>query len=199
MSPPRAALLLVLLLGMPAGAAAAEPAGPPIGLGAPMVLEYTGTARGTETRTVYRFRAAAPDWQVEWEEDFRLGAFVVPAEVLAGARRYYRPPILENGREVRLDGTLLVLSTALYDELERGGKAKLQLQRNPGWLEKTGEATVTVGERTVPALVARDNLDRTYHFQHDRSFPLLLQYRNGIFLERLSRVHHGSAPFRWYR
>ncbi len=58
---------------------------------------------------------------MEWEEGFRLGAFVLAPDVLAEARRYYRSVILENGREVPLDGTLLVLSAAVYVMNWRGG------------------------------------------------------------------------------
>ncbi|HQF87630.1 MAG TPA: hypothetical protein PLN26_10375 [Acidobacteriota bacterium] len=185
--------------------AVACPAGPTtdrIALAAPMVLEYTGQVAGLDaqsgTRTVFRIRAVAPEWRVEWEEAFRLGAFVVPARVLAESRRYYRSVVLENGRELPLDGTLLVLSAAVYDELEGGRQAKLQIQRYPSWLRQTGETTMTVDGRSVPALAATDSLGRTYCFQRDRAFPLLLRYQANAYTECLTRIHHGDVLFRWY-
>lgn len=195
-----AALLLAWLA--PAAACPAEPTTDRIPLAAPMVLEYTGQVAGLDaqsgTRTVFRIRAVAPEWQVEWEEAFRLGAFVVPARVLAESRRYYRTVVLENGRELPLDGTLLVLSAAVYDELERGRQAKLQIQRHPSWLRQTGTMTMTIDGRSVPALTATDSLGRTYCFQHDRAFPLLLRYQANTYTECLTRVHHGDVLFRWY-
>lgn len=195
-----AALLLAWLA--PAVACSAEPATDRIALAAPMVLEYTGQVTGldaqSETRTVFRIRAVAPEWRVEWEEAFRLGAFVVPAKVLAESRRYYRSVVLENGRELPLDGTLLVLSAAVYDELEQGRQVKLQIQRHPSWLRPTGETTMTIDGRSVPALTATDSLGRAYCFQRDRAFPLLLRYQANAYSECLTRVHHGDVLFRWY-
>ncbi len=198
----RIVAILLFAFPAPAGAFPAEPAADRIELAAPMVLEYAGQVDGAEaqsaTRTVYRIRTAAPEWRVEWEEGFRLGAFVLAPDVLAEARRYYRSVILENGREVPLDGTLLVLSAAVYDELARGDKVKLQIQRHPSWLRRTGETAVPVDGRTVPALTATDNLGRGYCFQRDRAFPLLLRYQANHYTERLTRVHHGDVLFRWY-
>ncbi len=195
-----AALLLVWLA--PAVAGPAGRATDHIARAPPKVREYTGQVAGlaapAETRTVYRIRAVAPEWRVEWEEAFRLGAFVIPAKVLTESRRYYRSVVLENGRELPLDGTLLMLSAAVYDELERGRQAKLQIQRHPSWLRPTGETTMTIDGRSVPALTATDSLGRAYCFQRDRAFPLLLRYQANTYTECLTRVHHGDVLFRWY-
>jgi hypothetical protein len=187
---------LTLLLAL-AGAAAAQKPFVPAG---PAVLEYESVSGGNTFRCVFRIQAVAPDLRVEWEEDFKLGAFIVPAKVLEESREFLRRSALANGREVVMKSTVLVLGRELFDAVARGEKAVLKIQGVEGWLQKDGAKIYEIDGMSLPALVCRDNIDRTYVFQDCREFPLLLEYQTPHYHERLSRTFEGpKVIFRWFK
>ncbi len=180
-----------------AGIAAAQKPLVPAG---PAVLEYESDSASGNTRCVFRIQAVAPDLRVEWEEDFKLGAFIVPAQVLEKSREYLRRAALANGREVVMKAPVLVLGRELFDAVARGEKAVLKIQGVEGWLRKDGAKVYEIDGMSLPALVCRDNIDRIYVFQDCREFPLLLEYQTPYYHERLTRTLEGRGViFRWFK
>ena len=166
----------------------------------PTVLEFEGTLPGSSIRCVFRLQSIAPDLRAEWEEDFKLGAFTVPARVLESSREFNRRSTLPNGREEVLKAPVLVLGQQVFDELARGDQVPIKIHQVAGWLRKESSTVFEVGDLRLPALVCTDNLGRTYIFQDSREFPLLLEYRNPHYQERLTRVHSGrDVIFRWFK
>ena len=196
MKHPRLMWFLTLLLAL-AGAAAAQKPFVPAG---PAVLEYESVSGGNTFRCVFRIQAVAPDLRVEWEEDFKLGAFIVPAKVLEESREFLRRSALANGREVVMKSTVLVLGRELFDAVAGGEKVVLKIQGVEGWLQKDGAKIYEIDGMSLPALVCRDNIGRTYVFQDCREFPLLLEYQTPHYHERLSRTFEGpKVIFRWFK
>jgi hypothetical protein len=192
----RLSLTLIALL-VTAGAAAGQKPFVPAG---PAVLEYESVSGGNTFRCVFRIQAVAPDLRVEWEEDFKLGAFIVPAQVLEKSREFLRRSALANGREVVMKAPVLVLGRELFDAVARGEKALLKIQGVEGWLQKDSLKVCEVDKLSLPGLVCLDNIGRTYVFQDCREFPLLLEYQTPHYHERLARTFEGpKVIFRWFK
>jgi hypothetical protein len=188
--------ILTVLMAVTGAAAAQKPFVP----GGPAVLEYESESGGNTFRCIFRIQSIAPDLRVEWEEDFKLGAFIVPAQVLEKSREFLRRSALANGREVVMKAPVLVLGRELFDAVARGEKAVLKIQGVEGWLQKDGGKVYEIDGMNLPALVCRDNIDRTYVFQDCREFPLLLEYQTPHYHERLSRTLEGRGViFRWFK
>ena len=193
---PRLVWILTLVLGL-AGSAASQKPFVPAG---PAVLEYESDGASGNTRCVFRIQAVSPDLRVEWEEDFKLGAFIVPAQVLEKSREFLRRAALANGREVVMKAPVLVLGRELFDAVARGEKAVVKIQGVEGWLQKDGAKIYEIDGMSLPALVCRDNIDRIYVFQDCREFPFLLEYQTPYYHERLSRTFEGpKVIFRWFK
>jgi hypothetical protein len=190
-------LILLLVVAIPAWTPAQAPFCP----SGPAVLEYEAALLPTGTsRCVFRIQAIRPDLRVEWEEDFKLGAFVIPAKVLENSREFLRRNALPNGREEVLKAPVLVLSRQVFDALSGGGKVVLKLHHVEGWLKKESARDYEADGLHVPAIVCQDNLGRTYVFQDSRDFPLLLEFETPHYHERLTRVYTGSdVIFRWFK
>jgi len=119
--------LLALALAATAGGGARLAAADTLPVTAPLVLEYEGSPREGKTHYLIRILQLTPALRAEWEEGFKLGAFAIDGGTLAGSRQYLRLSALENGRDIKLTGTLNLLSQALYDELAGGRRVALSL------------------------------------------------------------------------
>jgi len=192
--------LLALALAATAGGGARLAAADTLPVTAPLVLEYEGSPREGKTHYLIRILQLTPALRAEWEEGFKLGAFAIDGGTLAGSRQYLRLSALENGRDIKLTGTLNLLSQALYDELAGGRRVALRLHLIDGWLERTGEETFELDTLHLPAIAARDSLGRTYLFLRQRDFPLCLRYTTPYYSERLIRcVSDPGIPFKWFK
>lgn len=165
---------------------------------APASLEYVTQSAGGESRFFFRIWQTSPDLIMEWEEDFRLGAVVLPAKEMEKSRKYFRKKALENGRRIKLAGTILLLSREVFMELKNDGKSVLLINNLPGWLRKTGEGFFKLEGQSIPVILAEDKQGQRYQFQDDPAFPLCLLYETAHHSDRLFHFHQGEdVMFRW--
>ncbi|MBN2432864.1 MAG: hypothetical protein JXQ27_15425 [Acidobacteria bacterium] len=189
-------VLLILLL-PPAASCAGQTL---IELEAPALLKFAGEGSNMEAEFLFRLHSVSPDLQLEWEHDFRLGAIVIPRNVLHHSISILKRTRLENGRKVTLRGNILGVSQEIYQQLEKGGKVTVKFDRVRGWMQKTGDTTYALPGRLLPAITVTDDRDNRYIIQKNPRFPLFLSFESDYYTERLVEYYHGEEIiFRWFK
>jgi hypothetical protein len=189
-------LILLLLIGavyVPGGESL-------IDLAAPAVLKYSSNASDIPSEFLFRVYTVSPEIRIEWEHDFRLGAVVIPRDVLKESERIIRRTRLKNGREEKLSGNVLGVSQDIFQQLEAGEQVSVKFDRIGGWMKKTGETHYSLSGLRLPAITVTDNLGNRYIIQKNPDFPICLAYETEYYSEKLVEYQHShDIIFRWYK
>jgi hypothetical protein len=157
------------------------------------------------TSLVIRIARFQPDIVFEWETVSFQGTGHIFRAAVRSSRKINLSAMFDPGVDMEAsDWTVKWLSRALYEDLIRDGKAKIELNGGQATFEVTGKGlfTLTVDgeEVTLPAFSVKDSRRASWTFLDDPSNPLFLQYETRYYHEQLKRVATDQkGSLRWIK
>ena len=194
-----AALMLAGLL-----QAQVVPPGGAQGLGAGAAIVWDTDARGHTSEFIVRIAQFAPDRHFEWESRAQQGTIRIPGSVLQNGRTFTFSRLFDNGVDIeRADFLTLWLSDRVYDELKKDKRSQVVIDALKGDLVVLESLDYPVkldrAAASVPAFRVKDSRGGTWTFLDDRKNPLMLEYRNPYYVQKVRTITTGGVKLRWIK
>ena len=173
-------------------------AGDYIRMSAPSVIVYKNINKAHSIKFILRIFSTAPELHFEWEYGFQMGSARISKKEFEEGKNFYRWNVLKNGRDIKINGTVMFLCKKHLKMLRENKKVKLKINSLPGWMKKVGETTFKIGPLSLPCIIVEDNAGNRYIFQDKTEFPVCLEFSSGFYTQKAVQYYNGSnVIFRW--
>ena len=160
------------------------------------------SARDHTSEFIIRIASYSPERHFEWESRAQQGTIRIPEKVLKEGKKITFARLFDNGVDIdRADFLTLWLSERIYEELKNSKRSKIMMDsiKDEFSLVDNLRYPLTIDkERTeVPALKVKDSRGATWIFLDDLENPIMLEYKNQYYEQKIRYVTTRGNILRW--
>lgn len=159
-------------------------------------------ARGHASEFIIRIAQFSPDRHFEWESRAQQGTIRIPAQVLKESRRITFTRLFDNGVDIeRADFLTLWLSEKIHQELKHQHRSKVTLDsiQDEFVLLETLSYPLLVDKQpiAVPAIKVKDGRGAIWLFLDSVENPVMLEYQNRYYVQKIRFLTTRGNILRW--
>jgi hypothetical protein len=193
-------VLLLLILVFQGSAPFAETPLARLDSGATIVWDTTAGDKTSEF--IIRIAQYSPERHFEWESRAQQGTIRIPSHVLRDSKRITFARLFDNGVDIEsADFLTLWLSRKIYDELKNSRRSRITMDslKDEFVLLETIEYPLVVDKQTItaPAVKLKDERGATWIFLDSPENPIMLEYKNKYFLQKIRYMTTRGNILRW--
>ena len=167
-------------------------------------LVWDTEARNQMSEFIIRIAEFSPDRYFEWESRAQQRTIRIPAQVLRDSRTMTFARLFDNGVDIeRANFLTLWLSERIHDELKKGNRSQVIIDSFKGEMvvTETLQYPLLLDKQAVsaPAIKVKDSRGGTWVFLDSRENPVMLEYRNPYYVQKVRTMTTRGNLLRWIR
>ncbi|HEY2930574.1 MAG TPA: hypothetical protein VGK99_02425 [Acidobacteriota bacterium] len=168
------------------------------------IIVWDTKARDYTSEFIIRIAQYSPERFFEWESRAHQGTIKIPAKILKEGKKLTFARLFDNGVDIdKTDSLTLWLSEQIYQELKTSNRARVTVDslKDEFVLDESLQYPLLLNKQavTVPALKVRDTRGATWIFLDSAVNPLMLEYQNQYYTQKIRSMTTKGSILRWVR
>ncbi len=165
-------------------------------------MVWDTAARDHTSEFIIRIATYSPERHFEWESRAQQGTIRIPKHILKEGKKMTFARLFDNGVDIdRADFLTLWLSEKIYEELKNTKRSKITMDslKDEFSLVDTLHYPLVVDKELteVSALKLKDSRGATWIFLDSPENPILLEYKNQYYEQKIRYMTTRGNILRW--